>query len=136
MIKQVIIIRKDLRMRRGKEIAQGAHASMKWLTQRMKRPMHMVDDEKWTYPREYSVRFSKPEEDWIKGLFTKITLQVNSEEELVVIHNAAQEAGIISEIIEDAGMTEFAGVKTKTAVAIGPDRAEKIDPITAHLKLY
>ena len=29
--KQVIVIRRDLRMRRGKEIAQGAHASMAWL---------------------------------------------------------------------------------------------------------
>ena len=34
-IKQVIVIRKDLKMRRGKEIAQGAHASMAWLSRRM-----------------------------------------------------------------------------------------------------
>ena len=33
--KQVIVIRRDLRMRRGKEIAQGAHASMAWLRQRV-----------------------------------------------------------------------------------------------------
>ena len=30
-MKQVIIIRKDLKMRRGKEIAQGSHASMAFL---------------------------------------------------------------------------------------------------------
>jgi PTH2 family peptidyl-tRNA hydrolase len=34
-VKQVIVIRRDLRMRRGKEIAQGAHASMAWLTRRL-----------------------------------------------------------------------------------------------------
>ena len=33
--KQVIVIRRDLRMRRGKEIAQGAHASMAWLAERV-----------------------------------------------------------------------------------------------------
>ena len=31
--KQVIAIRKDLKMRRGKEIAQGSHASMAFLTE-------------------------------------------------------------------------------------------------------
>jgi len=34
--KQVIVIRKDLKMRRGKEIAQGAHASIAFLTARFK----------------------------------------------------------------------------------------------------
>lgn len=29
IVKQVIVIRKDLNMRKGKMIAQGAHASMK-----------------------------------------------------------------------------------------------------------
>ena len=33
--KQVIVIRRDLRMRRGKEIAQGAHASTAWLAERV-----------------------------------------------------------------------------------------------------
>jgi PTH2 family peptidyl-tRNA hydrolase len=33
--KQVIVIRKDLKMRRGKEIAQGSHASMAFLTRRI-----------------------------------------------------------------------------------------------------
>ncbi len=34
-MKQVIVIRRDLKMRRGKEIAQGAHASMAWLSRRV-----------------------------------------------------------------------------------------------------
>lgn len=35
-MKQVIVIRRDLRMRRGKEIAQDAHASIAWLTSRLR----------------------------------------------------------------------------------------------------
>ena len=35
-IKQVILIRKDLKMRRGKEIAQGSHASMEFLVSRIR----------------------------------------------------------------------------------------------------
>lgn len=34
-VKQVIVIRKDLKMRRGKECAQAAHAAMSWLVERM-----------------------------------------------------------------------------------------------------
>ncbi|MFW6312038.1 MAG: peptidyl-tRNA hydrolase [Nanoarchaeota archaeon] len=37
--------------------------------------------------------------------------------------------------MEDKGLTEFKGVKTKIAIAIGPAAAEKIDKITEHLKL-
>ena len=36
--KQVIVMRRDLGMRRGKEIAQGAHASMIWLVTRIRQP--------------------------------------------------------------------------------------------------
>ncbi len=36
-IKQVIVIRKDLKMRRGKEIAQGSHASMEFLVDQIRR---------------------------------------------------------------------------------------------------
>ena len=36
--KQVIVMRRDLGMRRGKEIAQGAHASMIWLSRRIREP--------------------------------------------------------------------------------------------------
>lgn len=35
---QVIVMRRDLGMRQGKEIAQGAHASMIWLALRIRQP--------------------------------------------------------------------------------------------------
>jgi PTH2 family peptidyl-tRNA hydrolase len=133
-IKQVIVIRKDLGMRRGKEIAQGAHASMAWLTARLF---------KWGAPGEMPQGdwmavgfFSKPERDWLEGNFRKICCVVNSEKELLELAEKAKAAGLVCEVIEDTGLTEFGGVPTLTALAIGPDYDEKIDPVTGELKLY
>lgn len=126
-VKQVIVIRKDLKCRRGKEIAQGAHASIAWLTNRL----HHIDGG-WAFP----VRLSMAECEWVKGNFRKICCVVNSEEELLDLCSAAKEAGIVHELIEDSGLTEFHGVSTFTAAAFGPDYDENLDPVTGHLVLY
>jgi len=118
--KQVIVIRKDLGMRRGKEIAQGAHASMIWLAERIRRP---------------GFGFSEAERRWLAGAFTKVCVRVDSEEELMKIVNAAQQAGVMVRLVIDAGRTEFRGVPTPTCCALGPDYSERIDPISGHLKL-
>jgi PTH2 family peptidyl-tRNA hydrolase len=125
MIKQVIVIRKDLKMRRGKEIAQGAHASMAWLSRRMR-----VADGTGT------VALTETEAGWLTGRFAKVCLQVESEAELLDVHARAVAAGLESQLITDAGTTEFHGVPTNTCVGIGPDLAEKIDAVTGSLKLY
>lgn len=121
-------MRKDLKMSRGKEIAQGAHASIKFISDRLRKST-LIDT-------CFQLTLSKIEQDWIYGVFAKICLQVNSEAELLEIHNKAQEAGLISSIIEDSGKTVFHGVPTYTCLAIGPDESQKIDSITGHLKLY
>ncbi len=123
MIKQVIVMRKDLKMRRGKEIAQGAHASISFLTNKL-REGQMDGD------------LSDAEREWIEGSFTKVCLQVDSERELMDVVMSAVKAGLNVNPITDAGKTEFNGVPTKTCCAIGPDEAEKIDKVTGHLKLY
>lgn len=129
--KQVIVIRKDLKMRRGKEIAQGAHASVAFLTNQIRALMDYYDR-----PFSYNLRLSEAEEEWIRGNFRKVTVQVHSEEELLAVHDAAEKAGLTSAMITDAGLTEFGGVPTLTALAVGPDWDEKIDPVTGHLELY
>lgn len=126
-IKQVIIIRKDLKMRRGKEISQCCHASMKFLVDRI---YECID-----YP-ELLIKISEAQKQWLADSFTKVVLQVNSEDELLEIHTKAKESGLESHIITDNGLTEFAGIPTRTSCAIGPDYSEKIDLITSHLKLY
>lgn len=80
--------------------------------------------------------FTLPEIDWMKGIFTKVCVRVDSEEQLMKIVEEATRAGLHTEVITDAGKTEFAGVPTKTCAAIGPDEAEKIDAVTRHLELY
>jgi peptidyl-tRNA hydrolase, PTH2 family len=124
--KQVIVIRKDLNMRKGKMVAQGAHASMKVILDKMSK---MVDEWKLNLDEGSSIQ------KWLEGKFTKICVSVDSEAELIEIYDRARSNGIICSIITDAGLTEFDGIPTKTAVAIGPAWPEEIDPITSHLKL-
>ena len=128
--KQVIVIRKDLNMRKGKMVAQGAHASMKVILDMMiKIPS---EDEKTLYYGEPGMESVK---NWLEEKYTKICVSVNSEEELKEIYNKAISAGIPASIILDAGLTEFDGVPTYTASAIGPGWDKDIDTITSHLKL-
>lgn len=127
-VKQVIVIRKDLKMRRGKEISQGAHAAMSWLTNRL-----CSDND--SDSNRYGCLLTAEEQSWVKGRFTKIVLQVDSETELIMIYKIAKRAGLTVELIEDAGITEFDG-PTITCLAIGPNHSYKIDAVTQHLKLY
>lgn len=133
--KQVVVIRKDLNMRKGKIAAQCCHASMAFLTKKgvVSYPTS------WT-PAEF--RCYIKEEDhaeeifyWLRDSFKKIVCYVNSEEELDAIHNKALEAGLISHLVEDNGATEFNGVKTKTCCAIGPHWDNKFEGVTDHLPL-
>jgi PTH2 family peptidyl-tRNA hydrolase len=124
-VKQVIVIRKDLKMRRGKEIAQGAHASMAWLSRRMR----VADG-------TGHVSLSAIEAHWLTGRFAKVCLQVDSEAALLDVYRRACEASLEAQLITDAGHTEFHGVATHTCVGIGPDLADRIDAVTGTLRLY
>lgn len=127
LVKQVIVMRKDLNMRKGKMVAQGAHASIAW-----------------TVPTLLATRTNNPTEIpilrtaeylWLEGKFTKICVYVKSELALLAVHALAQQSDLHSELIEDAGLTEFDGVPTLTCCAIGPDWNAKIDEVTGGLPL-
>lgn len=120
MIKQVLVVRKDLRMRRGKEIAQCSHASNSILEK-------VAFEGKNPYNELV---------EWLNTGKTKVTVRVDSEEELMRIYESAINKGLEVCLITDSGKTEFNGVPTKTCLAIGPNRDNKIDPITGHLSLY
>jgi PTH2 family peptidyl-tRNA hydrolase len=130
--KQVIVIRRDLKMRRGKEGAQCGHAALKWLTNRLQ---VLFEGEAVMSPLPPDL--SATEREWLQGMQTKIVLAVADEQGLRDLFEAALAAGVNNlHVVVDAGKTEFGGVPTATCLAIGPDLAEKIDPITRHLKLY
>lgn len=80
--------------------------------------------------------FTEAEKAWLEGLFTKVCVRVNSDDELEAVVRAAEKEGIRAETIIDSGKTEFGGVPTRTCLALGPDLASKIDPVTRHLELY
>jgi peptidyl-tRNA hydrolase, PTH2 family len=128
-VKQVIVIRRDLRMRRGKEIAQGAHASMAWLRQRIMPHLTPAG-------RADQVRFSEAERTWLDVSMRKVTVKVGSEQELLDVYDKALAAGLVVEMITDRGLTEFGGVPTRTCLAVGPDYDDLIDPVTRDLELY
>ena len=115
-IKQVLVLRKDLNMRKGKMIAQGAHASQWALAaSKAQHPMWAVL--------------------WAENEFTKIVVSVNSERELLDLDIILIGAGLPCSLIQDLGHTEFHGKRTYTALGIGPAPSDLIDPYTRHLPL-
>ena len=113
-MKQMIVMRKDLNMRKGKMVAQGAHASLK-------ATLAHLDHEYVSI--------------WLDGPFKKVCVSVESEKELFEVLDSAQKAGIITALITDDGLTEFSGVPTHTCIAVGPATDDELENITGHLKL-
>lgn len=140
-IKQVIVMRHDLHMRLGKCVAQGCHASMKVFFDNSEGSFlerefqNIYPDRRKGTTDLVIVGITSEMVEWIDGIFTKICVRVDSEEQLMEIYNKAKEAGLPCSLIEDNGLTEFNGVKTKTCCGIGPANAEDIDKITGELKL-
>ncbi len=110
--KQVIIIRKDLEMRKGKYVAQGSHAA-----------------------RGASINASyEVVSRWERQGETKIVVGIKGKENLLSLYNEARSDGLPCKLVRDAARTEFDEEKL-TAVAIGPAEESKVDKHTGNLKL-
>lgn len=118
-IKQVICVRRDLKMRQGKAVSQGAHAAV----------MFMVD------ATSKGMEMQPKEQLWFSEGMPKICVRVDSEEELKSIIAKCFDAGLKCFPVMDAGHTEFHNVPTLTCCAIGPAYSSEIDLITGALKL-
>ena len=112
MYKQVIVIRKDLELSKGKLAAQVAHASLEAYRQSSR-----------------SIRIK-----WEREGSKKVILKVGDLKELMQIFRKAKASGLPCCIIRDAGKTEVRP-GTITALGIGPSEEEKIDAVTGHLKM-
>lgn len=113
-IKQVIVVRIDLGMSKGKIAAQVGHASVLGAE---------------------NVRRSHPEwfEKWWNGQ-EKIVVKVNSLKELEQVKHGAMELGLPWSEVTDAGHTQIAP-GTFTCLSIGPAPEDLVDKITGDLKL-
>lgn len=124
MLKQVIVIRTDLNMRKGKMCAQVAHASIKAILN------YIEDGNIYSTPNIC---------EWLNGLHTKIVVGIGSERELLDLHKKLieynEEFELPESLILDSGLTEFHNVPTYTCVAVGPGPSEVIDRFTGRLKL-
>jgi peptidyl-tRNA hydrolase, PTH2 family len=126
-IKQILVLRTDLGMRKGKMVAQGAHASVAFLARRLQEVQQGGGNR--------APSLTPEQRAWLEGRFTKICVGVGSEEELMAVYEEARATGLEVHLITDSGATEFHGVPTRTALAVGPDRASRLRPVTGHLRL-
>lgn len=126
MVKMVVVVRTDLGLGPGAIATQVAHASMRWLTERIKAWRW----EDWGSGSGEGSVMTEEEDEWVLGTFTKIVLQVNTKDDLEAIQEAALVAGLTCWPVHESGIEG-----KMTAIGIGPHEAERIDPITRKLKL-
>jgi len=110
--KQVILVRQDLKLPKGKLAAQSSHASVEAVLK--------SSDQKVS--------------TWRKEGMPKIVLKVKDEKELLSYLQKAKDDGLTTALITDAGRTVVAP-GTKTCGAVGPDEEEEVDRVTGKLPL-
>ena len=111
-MKQVIVVRNDLKMSKGKIAAQACHACL------------------GSYKKADLNKIRTWEMDGAK----KVIVKVNTLEELFQIKEIAKKNNVPNFMVKDAGRTELAS-GTITCLGIGPDNDEIVDKVTQDLKL-
>ena len=111
-MKQVMVVRTDLKMGKGKIAAQCCHGSI------------------GAYKRTSPEKIKK----WENEAYAKVVLKVQNKEDLIALKKLADEKGISSYLVVDAGRTQIP-TSSVTVLGIGPDEDEIIDEVTGDLKL-
>ena len=123
--KQVILIRRDLKLKRAAMVAMAAKISCEFL----------VDNNVSERGDTLKVKLTPQESDWIQGKSTRIILGVSSEEALKNILFKAEMAGLSSYSMTNSLRNQNDFDEEVLCAAIGPDDSERIDEITGNLKL-
>ena len=113
--KMAIMVRNDIKMSKGKVLAQVGHA--------------MVEATVKAYTG--TILFHRWQADGEKI----VVLKVPNEKTLDTIINIANRKDVHNGIVVDAGLTEVSP-GTKTVGFVGPDYEDKIDKLVGQLKLY
>ncbi len=113
--KQVIAVRTDLGMSRGKMAVQVAHGSVSAAER-----ARVTKQEEWRA--------------WMREGQKKVAVKVISEEEVLELRRQAITHSLPHAIIRDAGMTELPP-GTLTVIGIGPAKIQAVDTVTKDLKL-
>jgi peptidyl-tRNA hydrolase, PTH2 family len=113
--KQVIVIRKDLRMGTGKLAAQVAHAAVMG-----------AEKTKHLKPEWFHI--------WYQSGQAKVVVKVHSYVELIGLRTHAEGLGLIVVQVNDRGLTQIPPGST-TCIAIGPAPSDMINRVTSGLKL-
>ncbi len=116
LIKQVILVRKDLKMGVGKVAAQASHASLSSYL-------------------EVNRLYPAVAEKWLSEGQTKIVLKVNDEKEAEEVKRKLREAKIPFKAVKDAGQTQVPP-GTETAIGVGPYYEKEIDKVTGEMGLF
>ncbi len=114
-LKQVIIVRADLEMGKGKAGAQIGHAALSSYIVCLKAHREVA-------------------EEWLQAGQKKIVLKVDTEPDLIKFYEAFKFKKIPCALINDAGLTQLPP-GTSTALGVGPWKSDEIDILTRGLKL-
>lgn len=122
-VKQVIVVRKDLRLRKSKIAALTAHAAMQFI----------LDNNESERSDELCVKLSQQEVQWLKGTFDKDVLGIDSQDALSDMVLRAELSGINVYSIFDASKKPDEGHQLVCA-AFGPDDEDQLAQIIGSLK--
>lgn len=109
--KQILIVREDLKMRKGKMAAQCAHATQGVLFSQGRK-----EDTRLTVEFEAGSAM----QHWCLTNFKKIVLGCKDLDHFMQYARQARERGVLHYAVMDSGLTEFHGQPTLTVLAIGP----------------
>eukprot|EP00899_Mesostigma_viride_P027949 jgi/Mesvir1/8339/Mv12600-RA.1 len=111
---QILVVRQDLKMGKGKIAAQCCHAAVGVFEKMQQRPQLL--------------------RRWQQCGQAKVVVKCDTEAELLQLHEEARSLLLPTYVVQDAGRTQIAA-GSLTVLAIGPAPVDVLNTVTSHLKL-